>query len=500
MRAQNASAPSATPVAGGVSDANWGQSFGVPALVQGQVITARQTLGATTSGRSDPVTVRSHTVDYPTGIPRPRIDPTPLYACGRATGVRDVVPGSRLTVQSEKAVGGGFDPPVKVGEVNGSGAAQAVGINPPFEERARITAQYAICSDRSQPSAPQIAQRELSPLPQPTLDPVYENATTVVVRAVTNGAVVDVFSDGVRVGGQASSGGAQAVGINPPAAAGKTITASQKLCGPGTGDPGTVVQPCSALPPAKIRTPMVGDTRVEVTEFVQGSRIVIRVNNQEIGDGGGPVVQLTRPLLLGEQVVVVQWLGHCQSQWIYVVEVACVSPRSVADPSAAAATDFQVGSDDYSLPAIPIGADSVRLFATVRYPADAPGARVALAKGGRPFPLVVFLHGNHGIVRVGSDDFCDGRGDPNVPVQFTIGLEDNSGLRSDVPTQSVGRIPYPYAHPTHPKSMMRTLRIPYACFRGREGAVRVDDVKALHFTFRDPTKGVVGLDQIQFCR
>jgi len=93
-----------------------------------------------------------------------------------------------------------------------------------------------------------------------------------------------------------------------------------------------------------------------------------------------------------------------------------------------------------------------------------------------------------------------GDNDPNVPVQFTIGLEDNSGLRGDVPTQSVGRIPYPYAHPTNPKSMMRTLRIPYACFRGREGPVKVDDVKALHFTFRDPTKGVVGLDQIQFCR
>jgi outer membrane protein assembly factor BamB len=78
------------------------------------------------------------------------------------------------------------------------------------------------------------------------------------------------------------------------------------------------------LPAAKIRQPLPGDTVIDLTEFVPGSRIsVYGGDGAEIGDGGGPQVALTRPILNGETITVVQRLGECQSDLIYVIEAGC---------------------------------------------------------------------------------------------------------------------------------------------------------------------------------
>src|SRR5262249_14368244 len=52
-------------------------------LVKGQVLTAKQTFGGFTSGSSNTVTVRDWKDDYPNGIPKPRMEPPPLFPCGR---------------------------------------------------------------------------------------------------------------------------------------------------------------------------------------------------------------------------------------------------------------------------------------------------------------------------------------------------------------------------------------------------------------------------------
>jgi hypothetical protein len=405
------------PIGGGVSDAPWGQRFAVsPALVEGQTVTATQTFAGATSSPSAVVRVRSHIEDYPHGLPVPRIDPTPLYRCGKAVGARDLVPGALLQVFSENLLGpGSYDPPQEVGRVDGTGAAQWLFVNPEFSEGARVTAQDRICADVSPLSAPQIVQPAPAAIPAPSVDDVYEGATHLVVRNVVNGAVIDVFADGARVGGHASPGGSQTVRINPPAAAGSVITAQQTLCNPGPMSPGTTVRPCSELPAARIRPPAAGDDAVYVTQSVLGSRIIVFADGQEVGDGGGDVVRLIRPLRVGETVTVVQRLGACQSSWVYVITVECKPAREVSDPSGSG--PYAVGSLNYQTAAVPVMGDSARLWATVRYPAVAAGENADLIPGADRLPLVLFLHGNHGIFRLGEDDVCDEvpAGTPEVP-------------------------------------------------------------------------------------
>ena len=100
-------------------------------------------------------------------------------------------------------------------------------------------------------------------------------------------------------------------------------------------------------------------------------------------------------------------------------------------------------------------------------------------------------------VRIGQVN--DSANSASTTMNVTFGLEDGSGLRVNVETVSVGRIPHPYAHPFGAKSMMRTLRIPFACFdRPPEATVDVSDIEAVHYG-SDPTpQGALAIDQIQF--
>ena len=195
-----------------------------------------------------------------------------------------------------------------------------------------------MCTDTSAVSAPAIVQAEPLPIPAAVVDPVFSGTDRVVVRGpasgVLNGALVEVFADdtappGGRVGGQPSPGGAQQVFIAPNATAGN-YQARQSLCTPGPTGPPTRTQPCSRLPAAKFRPPMPGDTTIELFEFVPGSRIQVYVGTEEIGDGSGPLLALTRPLAEGETVTVVQSLGRCRGDLVYVLPVGC--PGRGRDP------------------------------------------------------------------------------------------------------------------------------------------------------------------------
>ena len=109
-----------TPIGSMQSWLSNGQIIGVSApFTVGQNITARQTFDGATSGPSNVVPVTSHTEDYPSGLPTPRLSPTPCLECGRAVGIVDVVPGAWVRIFMEKArAGGGYDPPVQIGSTN----------------------------------------------------------------------------------------------------------------------------------------------------------------------------------------------------------------------------------------------------------------------------------------------------------------------------------------------------------------------------------------------
>jgi outer membrane protein assembly factor BamB len=321
-----------TPIGSGVATETSNQPIQVSTpFTLGQVITAIQTFDGVDSQASNAVTVTSYKNDYPDGLPQPRIAPIPCYECGRAVGVADVIPGAWWKVFAEDPkAGGGFTPPVEVG---GNANFSYAFVNPPFKKGQRITVQSGICSDRSAISSPEIVQPQPAVVPPPVLDDaVYEGGTIVVARGAAgspllDGADVRVFTGNMtpnpnQVGGQPTPGGAQQIRINPAARAGN-YWATQALCTPSSAGPKMAEKSCGQLPPAKIRQPLPGDAAVDVFEFVAGSRITIYDGAQEIGDGSGSKIALTQRVRDGNKITVVQSIGSCVGERVYVVTVGC---------------------------------------------------------------------------------------------------------------------------------------------------------------------------------
>jgi outer membrane protein assembly factor BamB len=297
----------------------------------GQVVTATQIVGGVESPHSNAVTVKNYKDDYPSGLPQPRIDPATCLDCGKAVGVNDVIPGAWWKVYAEDPKqGGGFDPPVQIG----GNQDFPYTFVPGFKTGQRITVRSGICADTSPLSDPQIVKADPGSIPAPVIDTVYEGADRVVVRgpggtALLDGAALTVYGNlvpppGDVVGGQATPGGAQQVLITPNAPAGNhKYSAAQALCSSSGPGPTTPEQPCSKLPPATIRSPLPGDTVVEVTDFVPGSVIRIYDGIKQIGLGGGPEIALLQPIQNGDKITVVQSLGACQGDATYVAQAGC---------------------------------------------------------------------------------------------------------------------------------------------------------------------------------
>ncbi len=327
----------ANQIASVTGTTSWGQAVGVSiSFVTGQVITARQVLGGNNSPPSNAVTVTSHIEDYPSGLPRVRLD-GPVLECGRAVGYRDVVPGAWVKLfEAPSTGGGGFGPAVEIGNVNSSSSANSYFItSSAFQLDARVHAESGICLDVAPPSLAEIVMAEPATIPEPWVNEVHQGVEIVTVwgsggapARLLNGATLDVFADdqppgSERVGGQPTPGGGQQVGINPPAGPTANFWATQALCTTSPNSPLTPVTPCSELPAPKIKAPQPGDTQIELTEWVPGARILVYANGSEVGDGGGPVLNLIRPLQDGETIIVVQRIGDCISSWVYQIDVEC---------------------------------------------------------------------------------------------------------------------------------------------------------------------------------
>jgi len=319
----------ANPIGTAVGHFPSGEQFKVNInFVKGQVITAKQKFNGVTGGPSNAVTVRGVHDDYPGGVPTPNVIPPPLFKCGLATSANSFIPGSDVTVQSEPSTGGGtFGPAVTVG--GGPAAAPWpqwwTGVNPPFELGARVTVSYKICDLTSPRSPPQIVQDQPA-LPKPKVqDNVYEGGRIVVVEDGLNGSRLRVFSGATQIGDSATPGGApQQIWIDPAAASGASLTATQSLCDTSPPSDPVDVKPCSDLPAAVAKQPQPGDDRIELITFVPGARIIVlAAGTEEIGDGGAPVVMLTRPIKNDEELTIIQMLGKCRSRWVHVITVKC---------------------------------------------------------------------------------------------------------------------------------------------------------------------------------
>ena len=327
-------AGTATPIGSAQSWLSAGQNINVSiSFTAGQVVTARQSFGGATSAPSNAVTVTTHTEDYPAGLPKPRLSPMPLLACGRAVGIADVIPGARARVFAENPIsGGGFSPPVQVGSV--SDFAYTF-VSPAFVPGARVWAEAGICKSTSPRSDVEVVQPQPASIPGPQLDPIHDAVNVAIAwgpggnpSPLLNGATVDVFAGNLppgsqRIGGQPTPGGGQQVLINPAGSAGVNYWATQTLCTASPPGPTTTGLPCSKLPPAKIKAPLPGDTEVTVIDYIPGAEILVFANGLEIGHSGPPVVNLSRALKEGEIIVVLQRIGKCDSVLVFRIPVQC---------------------------------------------------------------------------------------------------------------------------------------------------------------------------------
>ena len=321
-----------------------GQNVGVSiSFTANQKITVKQTFDGVTSGPSNEVTVTSHLEDFPSGLPAPRLAPAPLLECGRAVGLADAVPSALVKVFAENpnaAAPGGFDPAVQVGSVSDFGYTF---VNPAFVKGARVSAEQTLCTDTSPRSAPpETVQPEPASKPGPVLDPIYDGVNIATAwgsdgypSPLLNGANVEVFASNLppgsqRIGGQPTPGGGQQIFINPNGQASVGYSSTQALCTAGNPGPTTTGQPCSALPAPTIAPPLPGDTKIEVTGYVPGARILVFANGTEIGDSGPTGVNLSRALVEGDNIIVVQRIGSCESSTVYQIKVECASLGSDA--------------------------------------------------------------------------------------------------------------------------------------------------------------------------
>jgi len=322
----------ANPIGSGTGSEIADQPIKVSAAFElGQVITAIQIVGGVKSKPSNAVTVTSYKDDYPSGLPQPWLNPTPCYECGRAVGISSVIPGAWWKVYAEDPLaGGGFGPKAEVG---GNADFGYTFVNPSFKKGQRITAQSGICKDLSPISHAEIVQAQPASIPGPTVDTVYEGAPVAVVRgpastALLDGADIKVFTDNMvpnpnQVGGQPTPGGAQQIGLAPHGKGTGNYWATQALCIASPPGPKTPAKPCSQLPAAKIRQPLPGDSIIDVVEFIPGSRIAIYGETEEIGDGGGAQIVLIRAVKDGEKITVVQSMGTCVGELVYVTNAGC---------------------------------------------------------------------------------------------------------------------------------------------------------------------------------
>lgn len=300
----------------------------------GETVWAIQITAAGKSKHSNIVAVTDYKIDYPNGVPQPSISPATCLDCGAAVGVSNVIPGSSWTVFAENPMGAGFGPKMPIGTGNGYSYTF---VSPHFKTHQRITVQAQMCTDTSQFTAPETVQPD-PPIPPPEVQPFFQGAEIVVVQgpagiSLLDGATLEVFgSFGAppthRIGGQPTPGGLQQVGISPAAPGGTPAAwARQALCKSSMTGPHQTGLPCDRLPPAKIRTPLPGDTTVSVIAFVPGSEITIFAVNgsvtTQIGAGGGSVIALTRPIKNGDTIFVVQSLGNCTANEVFVVQAGC---------------------------------------------------------------------------------------------------------------------------------------------------------------------------------
>jgi outer membrane protein assembly factor BamB len=210
----------------GVGQAPEGPSFdfGVPALVGGAVVTARQTLCGKTSADSNAVPIDP----APNSMPTPHV-PGPLFECGAVVRVQNLHNGARVYVFST-LLG------AEIGDAQAFANTVDVPVAPLLIAGDHIFARQIGCGLISHDSnPPQLVQRAPKLQPPHVVPPLDDCMTAVPVDQVVPGAFVDVYVNSAPRGTAPSGSTSVIVPIGSRLHVGDEVTARQRLCGQITG-------------------------------------------------------------------------------------------------------------------------------------------------------------------------------------------------------------------------------------------------------------------------
>jgi hypothetical protein len=349
-------------------------------LAGGEVLRARQKTPIATSDWSNTITAVKYTQDFPAGLPRPEINPAPVYECGSRTGVGNLLVGADVWITADGT---------QVGMVSGCNDQQGVNVTPDYGLNQDVIAQSSLCNDKSPLSAVEKSKAFTYPLPTPGFDAVYEGSQQIRITNIANGARVSLKINGASMGTSRCWGGSLLWGLAAPLSAGASLEATQKLC-PGQPDSpvgGTTVLPCGSLPAPLVYPVQVGATSIMLQTHVWGALVKVYINNVKVGEGTGTIIPLTVAVQWNDTILVGQELGACKSAFLTVLKPMCVAPPLSFNPSSR--NLFPVGWKEYNQS----GAKG-----NVFYPAEEDGENKKfnkkLAALGRS-PIVFMAHGNH---------------------------------------------------------------------------------------------------------
>lgn len=291
----------------------------------GDVITASQSLNGLTSATTS-LTVRDHNLDYPNGLPAPAVYPDLVYECADVIAVTHV-PGARVTVDSSVTSSVSY-----VGATGWSG----FWLGTQFRVGDKFSAQATLCpNEPSSPWSPTVyAVAAHSALPAPTFNPqrAFEGQRLISIGNLTSGARTQFGASGANAGLLDSpiswwNDFNLSSTLGRALTAGDTVNAQSALC--VKAPPVDIsVSTCGGLPAPRIEAPIIaGVTAVVVAQAQPGARIrVLDANGAEIGNGSGTVINLSRPLVAGEQIFAIQELGACRSRTAHLLTVQVVKP------------------------------------------------------------------------------------------------------------------------------------------------------------------------------
>jgi hypothetical protein len=173
-------------------------------------------------------------------------------------------------------------------------------------------------------------------MPVPAIDPVppIQGQQVVNLSNLANGALTTVSESAagdLAVFSTAVSWRPEvdvATGLGRPLQPGDQLSVVSSLCEDAKVS-FPEARPCQRLDAPRIATPLVGDNFVTVTKAVPGARILVYdAALNEIGDGSGAQVGLTRAIVLGDILTVIQKLGRCTSSSAYQTGVVCASAQT----------------------------------------------------------------------------------------------------------------------------------------------------------------------------